>query len=222
MLCADQIPIRSTNLTMRWHKWVILIAGSTGSALRAVPTGKPVEPPAPSLADRRASWHATIYRPNPEAALATLAVLLCLHILSAVVWVGGMFAAYMCLRPAAGALEPPQRLRLWRAFFQKFFPWVWAAVLLLLVSGYWMLITTFGGFAGAPLYINLMQALAWVMIALFVWLFHGPWLAFKRAVDAQDWPAAAAHINCIRQIIMINLPLGLVVIAVGGTGRLWG
>ena len=163
-----------------------------------------------------------MYRPNPEAALATLAVLLCLHILSAVVWVGGMFAAYMCLRPAAGALEPPQRLRLWRAFFQKFFPWVWAAVLLLLASGYWMLITTFGGFAGAPLYINLMQALAWVMIALFVWLFHGPWLAFKRAVDAQDWPAAAAHINSIRQIIMINLPLGLIVIAVGGTGRLWG
>ena len=83
--------------------------------------------------------------------MATLAVLLSLHILSAVVWVGGMFAAYMCLRPAVGALEPPQRLRLWRAFFQKFFPWVWAAVLLLLASGYWMLIMTFGGFAVAPL-----------------------------------------------------------------------
>jgi uncharacterized membrane protein len=161
-------------------------------------------------------------RPNQEHAMATLAVLLSLHILSAVVWVGGMFAAYMCLRPAVGALEPPQRLRLWRAFFQKFFPWVWAAVLLLLGSGYWMLIMTFGGFAGAPLYINLMQALAWAMIALFVWLFHGPWLAFKRAVDAQDWPAAAVRINRIRQIIMINLPLGLIVIAIGSTGRFWG
>src|ERR1039458_2851966 len=91
---------------------------------------------------------------------------LAFHILGAVIWVGGMFAAYYCLRPAAGALEPPQRLLLWRSFFQKFFPWVWASVLLLLASGYWMLVTSFGGFAHAPLYIQLMQAIGWVMIAL--------------------------------------------------------
>jgi uncharacterized membrane protein len=147
---------------------------------------------------------------------------LTLHILGAVLWVGGMFAAYVCLRPAAGALEPPQRLRLWRTFFAKFFPWVWASVLLLLASGYWMLIATFGGFAHAPLYINLMQAFGWVMIALFLWLFHGPWLKFKRAADAQEWPVAAVHLNRIRQIIMVNLPLGLIVVVIGGSGRFWG
>jgi uncharacterized membrane protein len=49
-------------------------------------------------------------------------VALTVHILGAVIWVGGMFAAYFCLRPAAGAPEVPQRLRLWRNFFQKFFP----------------------------------------------------------------------------------------------------
>ena len=53
------------------------------------------------------------------------ALALALHILGAVVWVGGMFAAYMCLRPAAGPLDPPVRLKLWSAFFQKFFPFVW-------------------------------------------------------------------------------------------------
>jgi uncharacterized membrane protein len=147
---------------------------------------------------------------------------LTLHILGAVIWVGGMFAAYLCLRPAVGALEPPQRLALWRRFFAKFFPWVWVSILLLLASGYWMLLTTFGGFAGAPSYINLMQTIGWVMIALYLWLFHGPWLKFKRAVDAQDWPAAGAQIERIRQIIMINLPLGLIVVVIGGTGRFWG
>ena len=154
--------------------------------------------------------------------MAATALALTFHILGAVVWVGGMFAAYLCLRPAAGALEPPQRLRLWRDFFRKFFPWVWVSVLLLLGSGYWMVMTTFGGFAGMPLYINIMQGIGWLMVALFVWLFHGPWLKFKRAVEAQDWPAAAAHLNRIRQIIMINLPLGLIVVIVGGTGRFWG
>jgi hypothetical protein len=36
MPSADQVPVNSTHSTMRWHKWVVLIAGSTGSALRAV------------------------------------------------------------------------------------------------------------------------------------------------------------------------------------------
>jgi uncharacterized membrane protein len=156
------------------------------------------------------------------AAMLETTLALTFHVLGTVVWVGGMFAAYVCLRPAAGALEGPQRLQLWRNFFRKFFPWVWISVLLLLASGYWMLLTTFGGFKDAPLYINLMQAVGWVMIALFVWLFHGPWLKFKRAVDAQDWPAAAAHLNRIRQLIQVNLPLGLIVAVIGGTGRFWG
>ena len=118
------------------------------------------------------------------------AVAAALHIFGAVVWVGGMFAIYVCLRPALGTLEPPQRLRLMRVTFQKFFPWVWMAILLLLASGYWMLFETFGGFSGAGLHIHLMQGIGWAMIALFVWLFHGPWLAYKRAVDAttgQRW-----------------------------------
>jgi uncharacterized membrane protein len=147
---------------------------------------------------------------------------LTLHILGAVVWVGGMFAAYVCLRPAAGVLEGPQRLKLWRGFFAKFFPWVWVSLVLLLGSGYWMLLTAFGGFKGAPLYIHLMQGIGWLMVALFVWMFHGPWLKFKRAADAQDWPAAGEQIELIRQIIMVNLPLGLIVVVIGGTGRFWG
>jgi uncharacterized membrane protein len=127
----------------------------------------------------------------------------------------------MCLRPAAGKLEPPQRLTLWRGFFQKFFPWVWMSVVLLLATGYWMMATHFGGFANAPPYVNIMQALGWVMVLLYLLLFHGPWLKFKRAVDAQDWPAARNQLERIRVIIAINLPLGLIVTIIGGTGRYW-
>jgi uncharacterized membrane protein len=76
-----------------------------------------------------------------------------------------------------------------------------------------------GGFVGAGLYIHLMQMIGWLMIALFVWLFHGPWLTFKRAVDAEDWPSAGATLNRIRQIIAVNLPLGLLVVVIGGGGR---
>lgn len=149
------------------------------------------------------------------------AVALALHIFGAVVWVGGMFVIYVCLRPAIGELEAPQRLRLMRTTFRKFFPWVWMAILLLLASGYWLVFVTFGGFAGVGMHVHVMQLIGWIMIALFLWLFHGPWLALKRAVEAEDWPKAGANLNRIRQIISINLPLGLIVVVIGASGRYW-
>jgi uncharacterized membrane protein len=149
------------------------------------------------------------------------ALALALHILGAVIWVGGMFAIYVCLRPALGQLQIPERFRLMQITFRNFFPWVWAAVLLLLASGYWMVFVTFGGFGAIRLHIHLMQGIGWLMIALFVWLFHGPWLAFKRAVDAEEWSRAGASLNRIRQIIAVNLPLGLLIVIIGASGRYW-
>src|SRR5271154_5754555 len=36
MPSADQVPVKTAHSRMRWHMWVVLIAGSTGSALSAV------------------------------------------------------------------------------------------------------------------------------------------------------------------------------------------
>ena len=36
MPSADQVPVKNSHSTMRWPEWVVLIARSTGSALRAV------------------------------------------------------------------------------------------------------------------------------------------------------------------------------------------
>src|SRR5258708_17124106 len=41
MPSADQVPVNSTHSTLRWPEWVVLIAGSTGSALHAV---RPFQP----------------------------------------------------------------------------------------------------------------------------------------------------------------------------------
>ena len=60
-----------------------------------------------------------------------------IHGMAAVAWVGGIFFAYMALRPAANkTLEPPLRLRLWQSAYTHFFPWVWVMIALLLVTGY--------------------------------------------------------------------------------------
>ena len=72
-----------------------------------------------------------------------------LHVLSAVIWVGGMFFAYMAMRPAVvEVVEASQRGVLWSRTLERFFRWVWLSVVLLLVTGYWMIFSVFGGMAG--------------------------------------------------------------------------
>lgn len=144
---------------------------------------------------------------------------LALHLLAAVVWVGGMFFAWMVLRPAAGTLEPPQRLRLWDDSFGRFFPWVWGSVILLPVTGVWLIFRLFGGMGGSPLYVHLMLALGLAMIAIFLHVWFAPYRRLRAAVARQEWPAGAAALGSIRRLIGINLALGLVVLALVGLGR---
>jgi uncharacterized membrane protein len=150
-----------------------------------------------------------------------MTVLIALHVFAAVVWVGGMFFAYMVLRPSAGPLETPLRLQLWQRVFGRYFPWVWASIAALLVSGYAMLFLHFGGFAGAPLHINVMQVTGILMMLLFLHLYFAPWRRFSRAIGAGAFADAAASLNQIRRIVAINLVLGLITVAVGASGRFW-
>ena len=62
------------------------------------------------------------------------ATLKLLHVLSIVVWVGGMVFAGFFLRPAALQLPPPQRIPLMHAALQRFFAAVVVAVLVVLVD----------------------------------------------------------------------------------------
>ncbi|MCK5092503.1 MAG: DUF2269 family protein, partial [Gammaproteobacteria bacterium] len=79
-----------------------------------------------------------------------------LHVISAVVWVGGMIFAHAFLRPvAASQLEPPQRLQLWTSVFARFFPLVWVCVILLPVTGYLMIFSIWQTMAATPLYVHL-------------------------------------------------------------------
>ena len=138
-----------------------------------------------------------------------------------IVTVGGMFFAYMALRPAAADLSPSDRLPLWGRAFAKFFPWVWLAVLVLLASGYWMVFVGFGGFAGVGLHIHVMQATGIVMMLLFGHLYFAPYKRLRVAIAAGELAAAAAALASIRKTIAINLVLGVVPSLVGVSGGVW-
>jgi len=147
--------------------------------------------------------------------------LLAIHLLAAVFWVGGMGFAYWMLRPAAGALDPPVRLPLWRRVFARFLPWVAVSIVALIASGFAMVYAMFGGFATALPYVHIMTATGILMMLIYLHLFFAPWRRFQAALDRQALPEAAQSLNQMRMLVAINLALGVLTVVVGGTGRYW-
>ena len=143
-----------------------------------------------------------------------------LHLLAAVVWVGGMIFAHNSLRPAAvQVLEPPLRLELWVQVFKRFFVLVWISIALILSTGYWMLFSYFGGFAGAGIHVHIMHGGGILMVMVYLHVFFSPYRRLKQAVIIQDYPLAGAQLNQIRKMVGINILIGLLVIIVASAGR---
>jgi uncharacterized membrane protein len=157
-----------------------------------------------------------------------MGIAILLHVLSATVWVGGMFFALACLRPAAADLEPAVRLKLWAGVLARFFRWVWLAIALLLVTGFWMTVdtTSIGEEASfiehlkaAGEHVHIMMALGIVMMLMAAHVFFAPLKRLKRAVAESHWTEAGKSLNQVRIFIAVNLVLGLAVVAVAAGGR---
>ncbi|MCH7343169.1 CopD family protein [Pelomonas sp. CA6] len=145
-------------------------------------------------------------------------VLLLVHLLSTMAWMGGMFFAYFCLRPAAAqVLQPPQRLSLWTASLGRFLRYMAVAVLLVLGSGAGLLAPV--GFAGAPVGWHAMAALGGVMAVVYAVIALRLFPQLRGCSEAQDWPAAAAALNRIRRLVAVNLALGVGVVGMAVFAR---
>ena len=148
-----------------------------------------------------------------------MALLIAVHTLSAVVWVGGMFLMHSSLRPTAAAvLEPPLRLPLLCGVMARFFIWVKVSITLLFITGIW-LISLYGSFGKAGWHVHLMALIAVIMATLFGMIYGGPFKQLKAAVASKDWPKGGEAMASIRKLILINLALGLITVAVGAGGR---
>lgn len=146
--------------------------------------------------------------------MTVVSLLLALHVLGAVVWVGGMGFALLVLRPSLAVLEPAQRLALHAQVFRRFFLYVWHAMPILLLTGYAMLFGVLGGFASANWAVHTMHLFGLIMSVLFLMIFFGPWKAMRAATARHDSAAAAAAVDRIRGLIRVNLILGVVTVVV--------
>jgi uncharacterized membrane protein len=135
-----------------------------------------------------------------------------LHLLCAVLLVGGMFFAYVVLRPSLAAIEAPQRMLLHTQVFRKFFLVVWHAMPLILISGFAMIGLQWD-MATAPWQIQAMMGLGLLMAAVFLAIVFGPYRQFRRTTDRNRM---ASSLDTIRKLIGVNLILGLVTVIVAG------
>lgn len=148
------------------------------------------------------------------------ATLKTLHVLSIIVWIGGMVFAQFFLRLAVAPLEVPVRLRLMQDVLGRFFQAVLAASLLTLASGLWMLgrvakqVVQSGGSFEMPLAWTVMALLGVAMVAIFMHIRFSLYKKLSRAVTESEWDAGSAAFAQIRTWISINLGLGVVVLLV--------
>ena len=140
------------------------------------------------------------------------------HLAAVAVWIGGMFFAHFCLRPAAfESLPPAQRLPLMAGALGRFFRWVAVAIVLLWVTGLARLAGV--GFGNAPAAWHAMAGIAFVMTAIFVVIAHLVFPKVRAAVGAERLPDAAAGLARIRTLVAVNLALGFATIAVATSWR---
>ena len=143
------------------------------------------------------------------------ATLLCLHLLAAALWVGGMAVMHFAVRPAAvQMLEPPQRLPFMAAALGRFFAAVNIAIAVLLVSGLGLLHLG-GGLAAAHWGVLAMFALGLLMTAVYLHIRLALYPRLQRAVAERTWPQAAAQLNAIRVRVAFNLALGTLAFVLG-------
>ena len=143
-----------------------------------------------------------------------------LHVIAAMIWVGGMFFAYVCLRPVLGAREPADRLEAWVQVFGRFFPWVIACIGVLFLTGFHM-IYQLGGFGAIGHYVWGMLAIAVVMTGIFKFLYLAPYRHLQRGLEESNYQVAGFALGTIRKLVATNLVLGMLVIVIATGFKIW-
>jgi uncharacterized membrane protein len=148
------------------------------------------------------------------------ATLKTIHLLSVIVWIGGMVFVQFFLRPVAGTLAPPERVRFMRDVLGRFFSAVWVAVGLILGSGLWMMgrmgrVEVQSGIkVSMPLEWIVMAVLGLVMVGVFCFIRFVLYQRLASAVTASAWPAGGVVLASIRTWVMVNLVIGVVTVAI--------
>jgi uncharacterized membrane protein len=155
-----------------------------------------------------------------ELFLLSPSLIVFLHVVSAIIWVGGMivirFAIHYSMQNIA---EPKIKLERTLENLQRFFKMVIPAIIILVLTA---TIMFFGlGFDGPEpnKFIHMKEGIWWTMTIIFVFIYIKRNKA-QKAFEMGDMIAAKANLAPIAQyLIPINIVLGLIAVYLGITLR---
>ncbi|MBP7742149.1 MAG: hypothetical protein KA073_02110 [Aliarcobacter sp.] len=143
-----------------------------------------------------------------------------LHVISAVIWVGGMIAIRFAVHYSMQDIQDP-KVKLGRTLesLRRFFNMVIPAILLLLITAIIMIIAL--GFKGTALYnVVIIKEIIWTVMTLIFITIYIKRNKAQKAFDSGDFANAKKNLTPIAAyFILINIILGIVAIFLGITLR---
>lgn len=144
-------------------------------------------------------------------------LLLWLHLLGVIAWVGGMLVTLVCVHPAlTDKLEPPARIQASVAVLERFLGLVWIAMPVVIASG--LIRLNQAGFNAAPRAWHLMFGLGMLMATIFIIVWFGPFTRLRQASEQKRWAEAAQAGASLRKWVAANLLFGVLTTAVATLG----
>ena len=148
------------------------------------------------------------------------AALKIIHLLSIIVWIGGMVFAHFFLRPAVASLEAPQRVRLMHDVLGRFFNAVLVVAGLAVGTGVWMMgriakqTVQAGVKFNMPVEWMVMAVLGLLMALIFGHIRFVLYKRLTRSVTSDAWPAGGAALASIRTWVAVNLVIGVLIVVI--------
>ena len=147
-------------------------------------------------------------------------IIVFLHVISAVIWVGGMIAIRFAVHYSMQDIEDP-KIKLGKTLesLRRFFNMVIPSILLLLITAIIMILAL--GFKGTPLYtIVIIKEIIWTVMTLIFITIYLKRNKAQKAFDNGDLANAKKNLTPLASyFIPINIILGIVAIFLGITLR---
>ncbi|GGD31381.1 hypothetical protein GCM10012288_01710 [Malaciobacter pacificus] len=143
-----------------------------------------------------------------------------LHVLSAIIWVGGMIVIRFAVHYSMQDIEDP-KIKLGRTLenLRRFFNMVIPSIILLLLTAIIMIIAL--GFKGTPLYnFVILKEIIWTVMTLIFIVIYIKRNKAQKAFDKGEFPIAKAQLAPLaKYLIPTNIVLGLIAVILGITLR---
>lgn len=143
-----------------------------------------------------------------------------LHVLSAVIWVGGMIAIRFAVHHSMQKVDEP-KIKLGRTLesLKRFFSMVIPSIIVLLLTAIIMIIAL--GFKGTELYsIVIAKEVIWTIMTIVFTIIYVKRNQAQKAFDKGEFPLAKQKLQPIASfLIPLNIVLGFIAIYLGVTLR---